>query len=72
MKKTIKVDELKKQINGYLALDTVTQSEKLAYCNLISQVLHSTGNYKGFHYLFNWNGLSTEDANKIQYNRKYL
>ena len=48
MRKTIKVEEVKKWANKQL--DFATQDFKAGVCLSIETVLHSTGNYNGFNY----------------------
>lgn len=50
MKKTIKVQELKAEINRLLSLETIGEKEKTTLCYLLEHILMSTKNYKGFIY----------------------
>jgi len=48
-RKTFSVEEAKTKANEWLARD-VSQEEKRGVCFLIENILHRTGNYKGFSY----------------------
>jgi len=72
MKKTIKVEELRNQINFLLSLDTLSQVEKSSLVRLLSRILGETGNYKGFYYLYDFNAIPLEEARAKEYNRAYL
>lgn len=55
---TIKVEQVKEMVNTMLAApDTFTidgidpHSQRMGACGLLEQVLHATGNYKGFTHL---------------------
>ena len=74
-KKTIKVVDLKNQINKMLAQKTVSNQEKKQLCILLEGVLLETDNYKGFNNNFwlekgceLWNSPNRATcANKIEY-----
>jgi hypothetical protein len=51
MKKTIKVEELKNQLNEMLAHSSTAPDFRLGLCAAVEVLLHSTGNYKGFKYI---------------------
>lgn len=56
---TIKVEQVKEMVNTMLAApDTFThhsvpdpKSQRMGACGLLEQILHATGNYKGFTHL---------------------
>ncbi len=54
--KTIEVQEIKKYFNGLLSLDSISQEIKAGYCNILWDILSTTGNYNGFNYLTWING----------------
>jgi len=72
MRKTIKIDELRKMINGrVLSSRDGANEERVALINLLSKILHDTGNYQGFMYLDSHDmknslgrsvGINTEDG----------
>ena len=70
-RKTIEVETLKRRVNKYLTLDTLNQVEKSALCHILETILQDTGNYQGFSYLFDWNGLGETERQALQFNRKY-
>lgn len=70
-KKTIEIELLKKRINKYLTLNTLSQKEKSSLCYLLESILHDTGNYKGYLYLFKWDDLAFVDAVLQEFNRQY-
>jgi hypothetical protein len=50
MTKTIKVSELKEEINRILSLKNIDDQEKKALCIILEKFLHKTRNYKGYTY----------------------
>lgn len=51
-RKTIDVEYMKKFVNDFLLNSADEQTiKRQAYCTIIEEVLHQTGNYKGFNYL---------------------
>jgi len=84
-RKTIKVNELKSEINRLLLLD-INDNRKIALCNLIEHFLMETKNYKGYVYpsLFtpectNWKKENPNKQfyeyikeNKQEFKREYL
>jgi hypothetical protein len=48
---SIKVDELRKYVNGILSMDGYSQDGKAALCVMLENVLHETGNYHGYGYI---------------------
>ena len=66
---TVKVVDLVAKANKYLALDTISQTEKRAVDCFINGILHETGNYRGFRYNFEWTG--TDENRAMEYNRRY-
>ena len=50
-RKTIAVAEFKDTINDYLATSVCSADVRQGMIEALTTVLHSTGNYKGFHYL---------------------
>ena len=71
MRKTIEIKELVNIINHKLTLDIISQDQKEAMCVILERVLHDTGNYRGYTYLFDWNSLPLEQARAMTYNRMY-
>jgi hypothetical protein len=55
-RKTIAVEDLKEAINASLELSTCSPPERRAMASVLEQVLHRTGNYRGFRYLESANG----------------
>lgn len=51
MRKTIKVDDILKMINGQLAAEGSTPDGREAICGLLESILFQTGNYQGYRYL---------------------
>lgn len=53
MSKTIRISELKEEVNRRLALDTgvLDASGRKAIADLMADLLHKTDNYMGFTYL---------------------
>ena len=51
MKKTIKVTELKDNVNRMLAESTCSPEGRETMCTILERVLMDTGNYNGFRYL---------------------
>jgi hypothetical protein len=72
MKKTIKVLDLLDKVNTALASENISQDEKNALSWLLTSVLHETGNYHGYTYLFDWNALTLSQAESKRYDRQYL
>lgn len=54
MRKTIQVEALKIKVNSMLndSYGPATNMVRMGYINLLEDVLHETGNYKGFRYLY--------------------
>lgn len=55
-RKTFDVQEFKEFINSKLALEGLSQVEKMGFCMVLEHVLHKTGNYNGFNNLYWLNG----------------
>lgn len=55
-RKTIEVENLRRLVNGMLALDTLSEDNRKSLCVLLDRVLHETGNYRGFNYVDWMNG----------------
>jgi hypothetical protein len=51
MKKTFNVDEYRKMVNDSLAVSTCSADMRQGMINMLEEILHRTGNYKGFQYL---------------------
>ena len=51
-RKTFKVEDLKARVNGCIRDTQYTNAEKSVMCMLLENVLHETGNYKGYQYLY--------------------
>lgn len=51
MRKTIKIDELKKILNEEI-LSARSETEKIALRNVTEKILYKTGNYRGFNQLY--------------------
>lgn len=49
--KTIKIERLKEMINEKLKAD-ISKDQKIALSFLLEEVLHETGNYNGYNYLY--------------------
>jgi len=71
IKKTFKVNDLIDLTNNILKSTVLDQKEKKGACLILDGILHETGNYSGYSYLFDWNALDRSEAEKIQYNRQY-
>jgi len=75
MRKTITVDTLRGKVNRMLAVPTanLAADQKQILCSLLEEVLHETGNYKGF----GWPNLTPRQALAVQpadaeyYSRRY-
>lgn len=50
-RKTIRVEDFVKKMNEKLAEDTMGVEYRLAVTHIVEQMLHDTGNYKGFGFL---------------------
>ncbi len=50
-RKTITIDNLVDKINTTLRLSTADRSQRQSLCCLLENILHETGNYRGFRYL---------------------
>ena len=51
MKKTFNIDEYRKMVNDLLAVSTCSADMRQGMINMLEEILHRTGNYKGFQYL---------------------
>ena len=51
MKKTFNVDEYRKMVNEFLALSECSLDMRQGMITMLEEILHRTGNYKGFQYL---------------------
>ncbi len=51
-RKTFNVSEFKDYVNSKLVLDCVSDDEKYGLITALDHVLHETGNYKGFGYVY--------------------
>ena len=70
-RKTVKVSDLKESINMKLALVELDQPRKEALACLLEDILHKTGNYKGYNTNFPWNNASEEYQQSHAYDRHY-
>ena len=63
MKKTIKVDEIKKRINDFIlnTKDDMT-SERTSFAFMLEEILTGTGNYNGFTFLTKLDMEESEDG----------
>jgi transcription initiation factor TFIIIB Brf1 subunit/transcription initiation factor TFIIB len=68
-RKTVSVKSLVDRANEYLASDTHSQEKKETIACFISFILHETGNYRGYSYLFPWE--DTDECRAKEYNRCY-
>jgi len=51
-RKTINVESIKKLVNDFLLNSADEKTvERRSYCAILEELLHQTGNYKGFNYL---------------------
>ena len=50
MAKTIKVNELKEEINRILSLKNIDDKEKKGLCYILETFLHRSKNYRGYTY----------------------
>ncbi len=50
-RKTVKVDELKDTVNGFLASSVCNDDVRQGMIEVLTTVLFSTDNYRGFRYL---------------------
>lgn len=72
MRMTFDVKKLKTMTNEYLNNPLFSQEQKLAMSMILEQVLHDTGNYKGFTHN-NWDHSKSYEENKrLEYNRQYF
>ena len=51
MRKTFNVDAYRKMVNHSLALSECSSDVRQGIINMLEEILHQTGNYKGFRYL---------------------
>lgn len=51
MKKTFNVDEYRKMVNDSLTVSTCSADMRRGMITMLEEILHRTGNYKGFQYL---------------------
>ena len=51
-RKTFNVAEFKDYVNSKLVLDYLSDDEKYGLITALEHVLHETGNYKGFGYVY--------------------
>lgn len=51
-RKTFNVSDLKDYVNSKLVLVNISDDEKYGLINTLDYILHETGNYKGFGYVF--------------------
>ena len=51
-RKTFKVSEFKDYVNSKLVLDHLSDDEKYGLLTALNYMLHETGNYNGFMYVF--------------------
>ena len=70
-RKTILVSELKDSINMKLALTEIDQPRKEALACLLEDILHRTGNYRGYNTNFPWNDVPEEYRTANEYTRHY-
>lgn len=49
---SLDVKEFKAHVNSILDSDWYTQEQKKAICDVLHEVLHATGNYNGFNYVY--------------------
>ena len=59
-RKTIKIEDLKAEINRLLSLDIMNEDQRKILCCLLERVLMENGNYQGFTY----NDLRTEKCDQ--------
>lgn len=65
-RKTIDVEYVKKFVNDFLLNSADEQTVKrLAYCTILEELLHQTGNYKGFTYLTGINMETSEHGTTV-------
>lgn len=69
-RKTILVSSIVDKANKYLALETIPQAEKKAIAEFTANILHETGNYRGFNYNFQWE--NTDECRAKEYDRYYF
>lgn len=50
-RKTFEIDDLKQMVNSRLKESTCSPDERFAMASILEDVLHRTGNYRGFTYL---------------------
>jgi len=51
-RKTFNVAEFKDYVNSKLVLDYLSDDEKYGLLSALDHILHETGNYKGFGYVY--------------------
>jgi len=51
-RKTFDVSEFKDYVNSKLVLDYLSDDEKYGLITALDHILHETGNYKGFGYVY--------------------
>ena len=51
-RKTFNVSEFRDYVNSKLVLDYLSDAEKYGLLSALDHVLHETGNYKGFGYVY--------------------
>lgn len=72
MRMTFDVKKLKIMVNTLLANPQISQEQKAGAAITLEQVLHDTGNYKGFTHN-DWDHNKTYEENKrLEYNRQYF
>ena len=52
-RKTVEIDEIKNHINTILSLDGMGKEYRWGVIQVLSNLLHNTGNYQGWRYLSN-------------------
>jgi hypothetical protein len=68
-RKTVSVDYLRDTVNKALATSTCGREGREAMNAILCDVLHSTGNYRGFRYLakYRCNFIDTDDTRRHYY-----
>jgi hypothetical protein len=64
-RQTIKIEDLKNEVNRLLKIKHLSQEEKLGFCGILEYALHTTHNYKGYTYI-------TTYTDNQEYNRIYF
>ena len=65
-RKTIDVEYVKKFVNDFLLNSGDEQFvERRSYCMILEEILHQTGNYKGFNYLTGDDMVASEHGTSI-------